>query len=278
MSNYYADISVIIPIYNSSKTLERAIISVSKQYLLPREVILVDDFSSDSSIKPLIKKLKNKYSNFFEIKDLYLNRNLGPGSARNYGLENAKYEYIAFLDSDDIWYPQKLYIQYQFMQSNKDIYFSCHHMDIIKDTKIFDENKFKGKVFNLNDKKIIAIDPIRYLFKHYPKGGTPSIMLKKVDFLRFADNKRYSEDYLLWLEYNFNFRGILLDLSLAASYKDIYGSSGLSSSLLKMEKGELETFMILYKKRYISFLMMSMASVFSIIKFFRRIMICYFRE
>ena len=91
-------VSVIMPVYNSAKYLNSSIESVQKQTLKDIEIICVDDGSTDDSLDILID-LNNEYGN---IKVVF-QENLGPGMARNTGIKNACGEYIAFLDSDDIF-------------------------------------------------------------------------------------------------------------------------------------------------------------------------------
>jgi glycosyltransferase involved in cell wall biosynthesis len=95
-------ISVIIPVYNAKKYLEKAIQSVAKQTLFPYEIIVVDDGSTDDSAS-IITELAKKYPIKFLQKE-----NGGQSSARNYGVRFSSGDLIAFLDQDDIWYPNHL--------------------------------------------------------------------------------------------------------------------------------------------------------------------------
>lgn len=91
-------ISIIVPIYNSSKYLHKCIESCLNQTLEELEIILVDDASSDSS-PILIKEYATKYPD--KVVPIYLPENLHQGGARNRGIHAARGEYIAFVDSDD---------------------------------------------------------------------------------------------------------------------------------------------------------------------------------
>lgn len=91
-------VSVIMPVYNSSKFLNKSIDSIQKQSLKDIEIICVDDGSTDDSLD-ILNDLKNKYDNI----KIICQQNSGPGVARNTGIKNAKGEYVAFLDSDDIY-------------------------------------------------------------------------------------------------------------------------------------------------------------------------------
>lgn len=97
-------VSVIIPSYNREKTIVRAVESVLKQTYPNIEIIVVDDCSTDNTIEIL----KDKYSNNRRIKIEQLSVNSGACVARNKGISLSKGAYIAFLDSDDEFYPDKI--------------------------------------------------------------------------------------------------------------------------------------------------------------------------
>lgn len=266
-----ADVSVIIPVYNSGEEAYRAVRSIAHQTLLPLEVILIDDCSPKVDETRLwLSKIQDDFRDKFALKVLYQKENKGPGEARNAGWDIARGKYVAFLDSDDVWHPQKMTIQYSFMIKHPGVGFSCHHLAVISTDQI---QSFSSNSITITDKNFIKISPIRYLFKHYPIGGTSYVMAKNVSDIRFMPGKRYSEDYLVWLEFCFKYGGILIDKFMGASFKPFYGAGGLSQSLWNLEKGELENYRILYSKKMISFLTMTFASIFSFIKFLRRILL-----
>ena len=93
----FVNLTIIIPVYNSQKYLFECLNSVCKQIKKNVEVIIVDDFSKDNSIK--ISKNFSKKLNF--VKLIKLKRNRGVSHCRNVGINSAKGEYIQFLDSDD---------------------------------------------------------------------------------------------------------------------------------------------------------------------------------
>ena len=263
----YINISVIIPTFNSKKTIERAVNSVVNQTFKSFEIIIVDDCSTDIECKEVLRILANKYN---YIKVMFLEKNSGPSTARNTAWNIAKGKYIAFLDSDDVWHPQKLELQYKFLEKNKEVYFLWHHKKIIKHQQV---NGFYNTIAD-DSVDTIIINPIRLLFKHYTNGSTSSVMLRNNVKFRFLDGKKYSEYYLLWLEILFNYKGVLLDTNLAASFKADYGEGGLSSNLWKHEKGELETFYILEQKGYINRTIKILVCVFSYLKYLRRYFKC----
>lgn len=97
-------VSVIIPTYNREKYILRAIQSVLNQSYDKIEVIVVDDHSTDNTIK----KIQNKYSNDNRVKLHILEQNFGACAARNIGIRLSMGTYIAFLDSDDVYSPTKI--------------------------------------------------------------------------------------------------------------------------------------------------------------------------
>ena len=90
-------ISIIVPVYNTEKYIERCLDSIMKQDYPNFEVILVNDGSTDES-GIIIQKYKEKYKNISYIKQ----ENKGVGAARNAGIKVAKGDYISFVDSDDL--------------------------------------------------------------------------------------------------------------------------------------------------------------------------------
>lgn len=113
-------ISIITPSYNSSKFIEQTIKSAISQTYQNWEMIIVDDCSPDNS-NDIIEEYCKKDS---RIKLIRLEKNSGPAVARNRAIEEAKGKYIAFLDADDLWIPEKLEKQIKFMQEN-DLAVTC---------------------------------------------------------------------------------------------------------------------------------------------------------
>lgn len=106
-----SDISVIIPVYNRDSSLKDAVESVLLQTYKPSEIIIIDD-GSFISAKDI---LKNYLSH---VKIISHKSNMGVSAARNTGVINSSSKYVAFLDSDDIFLPNKLEMQLKFMKDN----------------------------------------------------------------------------------------------------------------------------------------------------------------
>ncbi|CAM8291886.1 glycosyltransferase family 2 protein [Morganella morganii] len=104
-------VSIIMPCYNAEQYIKESINSVINQTYKNFELIIVDDLSTDRSID-IIKSFNDD-----RIKLIQLTQNGGAGVARNAGIEAARGRFIAFLDSDDLWRPNKLEIQLKHMLS-----------------------------------------------------------------------------------------------------------------------------------------------------------------
>jgi len=250
------NIAVVIPCYNSSRTIESCVSSIYNQTVLPVEIIAVDDGSSDNTLTILqnLKEQKPKAIEFHIISQ----KNSGPSSARNLGIKHASSDWIAFLDSDDKWEFDKIQRQ----------------LEIIKtDDSIVLCGTLYGSGQSINNHHITEISFKKLLFKNF--FNTPTVLIKKsiLNKVKFDENQKYSEDYKLWLNVCYKNKCVLLNAQLASNIdsKKVYGSSGLSSNLWEMQKGEFLNFFELYQDKKISLLLFLGVSVFSIIKFIKRL-------
>ncbi len=107
-------VSIITPSFNSEKFIAETIRSVQNQTYQNWEMIIVDDCSSDETVS-IVEYIANNDS---RIKVYKLEKNSGTGIARNTALDKASGKYIAFLDADDLWKPEKLEIQINFLKNN----------------------------------------------------------------------------------------------------------------------------------------------------------------
>jgi glycosyltransferase involved in cell wall biosynthesis len=104
--------SVIIPVFNRAETIQRALDSVLAQAFPPLEIIVIDDGSTDAT-PAILQDYGHKIT-------VIRQENRGVSAARNKGIKSAKGEWIALLDSDDEWLPEKLKLQAEFIQQNPD--------------------------------------------------------------------------------------------------------------------------------------------------------------
>ena len=177
-------ISIITPSYNSSKFIKDTIDSVLSQTYINWEMIIVDDKSKDDSVTFIRELIKNED----RIKLIALDKNVGAAEARNKALEVAQGDYIAFLDSDDIWLPEKLKMQLAFMQQNSYAFTFTAYTPFSED--------------GLEDYSLIDI-PEKLDYNGYCKNtiiGCLTVMIDKrvVGDFRMP-NIRSSHDMALWL-------------------------------------------------------------------------------
>jgi teichuronic acid biosynthesis glycosyltransferase TuaG len=258
-------VSVIIPCYCCENTVERAVYSVMNQTALPTELFLIEDASNDNE-RTLSKlyTLQETYGKITKFEIVSLSQNTGPGSARNMGWDLATQPYIAFLDADDSWHPCKLEIQYNWMSLHPEVALTGHPCLVLKNGIV---NSQLNPEWNFR-----KINPYRLLFSNCFL--TPSVMLHRHLSYRFESNKKYAEDYSLWL--NIALKGnntAYLDLQLAYLHKDNFGSGGLSGNMWNMEFGELKMYYHLFKVGDISLFLLVLTIPFSLLKYIRRILI-----
>ncbi|MEM1002390.1 MAG: glycosyltransferase [Bacteroidota bacterium] len=122
-------VSVIIPVYNRDLLIKEAVASISNQSYRPIECLIVDDGSTDNTAETIQKLIKENQDSELKIK-LYKQTNSGAPVARNKGLINSRGEFIQFLDSDDLLYPNKIQEQVDclVLESELDgVYGDWHH-------------------------------------------------------------------------------------------------------------------------------------------------------
>lgn len=212
--------SIITPVYNSEKYLGECIQSVLAQSYVNWEHILVDDCSTDNS-EAIIKVFQEKDS---RIKYHRLETNSGAGIARNKAIELAQGSFIAFLDSDDQWYPEKLEKQLGFMQKNE-YHFTFTDYDMVN----ADGQKLS---------KYIKCKPVvTYKNALYKNPIGCLTVIYDVDFFgkQYMPSIRKRQDYALWLKLLKKTNGYGLNECLA-SYRT--GNDSISANKLDLLKYE----------------------------------------
>lgn len=119
-------ISVVMPTYNSATFVERGLRSIAEQTLLPSEVLVSDDGSADDTV-PLAERFGAAHLtlNIRVIKNVHR----GPGATRNSGIKAATSDWVAFLDSDDSWRPDKLQTVAACINADPQANFICHNQE-----------------------------------------------------------------------------------------------------------------------------------------------------
>jgi glycosyltransferase involved in cell wall biosynthesis len=260
--SHFASVSVVIPCYQCAGTLERAIASVAAQTRRPAEVILVDDASGDDT-RELLQKLSQSYESGW-IKLVLLDQNVGAASARNAGWNLATQTYVAFLDADDAWHPEKIEIQSFYMDAHPDVVLSGHGHRHLSHVSLPDWRVMQSGAAPIRKWPLILSN----------KFVTPSAMLRRDVPHRFIEKQRHMEDHMLWLKIVCaGGQVVKLDAELAAIYKEPFGIAGLSAQVWLMERSDLGNYRRLYQKKYINATQFSFLVIYSALKYVRRLFI-----
>ncbi len=213
-------ISIITPCFNAEKYIEETYNSIKAQTHSNWEWVIVDDCSTDRSIK-IIDAIRLKDNRVKLFKNM---QNSGAAVTRNSSLDNATGSFVAFLDIDDLWVPTKLEQQVNSMLKNN-IDFSYHNYKLVDAS---------GKLLKSQScpLRMTSID----LLKFNPF-ATSSIMIRKnildQKAIRFKVHLRRRQDYLFWFDVlNELSHGFLIQGELS-SYR-IFGSDSLSANKKKM--------------------------------------------
>jgi glycosyltransferase involved in cell wall biosynthesis len=224
-----APVSVVIPCYRCSGTIDAAVASVRAQTLLPVEVVLVDDCSGDQTLDRL-ETLARWYPPSW-IKVVPLQSNGGAACARNAGWRAAKGDYIAFLDADDTWSPHKLQLQMAVLKADPSVALIAHRMQVLSRTTCLPPLQYPVRTEILPRHRFLMNNPV----------PTASAVVRADLPFRFNENFRRVEDFLLWAQIGLSgYRCAKINQVLAAWHKPTYGAGGLSADLNAMQKASRE--------------------------------------
>ena len=261
-------ITVIIPAYNASSHIEKCLQSVSAQGFGEKiSMLVIDDGSTDNT-----EETVRNYIEATNSKNITLLKksNGGASSARNFGLKIACSPFIAFLDADDEWLPEKIRKQMKAFEENESIYFLGTNRN--------SENYFFRRYFNDD---IYEMKIHHMLLKWWP--SVPTVVFKrsvleKVGY--FDEDIMYCEDTSYWLRVLCHFPIHVLNESLVVTGggKENFGEAGLSSNIAAMHKGEIRAVGEAYKRKQIALFEKIFFTFYLKIKFQRRRIIVWLRS
>lgn len=183
----YGKVSIIMPNYNCEKFLEETINSVLNQTYYDWELLIVDDCSTDDSVEII-----RKYIEQDDRIKLFINeKNSGAAASRNWALREATGRWIAFLDSDDLWLPEKLEKQLAFMTDNG------YSFSFSKYRQIDEESNPLGQII-IGPQKI-SRKKLKYCCCYL---GCLTVMYdaEKVGVIQIAESIRKRNDDAMWLK------------------------------------------------------------------------------
>ncbi|MCC5602189.1 glycosyltransferase [Nostoc favosum] len=226
-------ISVIIPAYNSEKTIKETIQSVLKQTFTNFELIIINDGSRDSTIE-VIAEIKDSRIKVFSYP------NAGGNVSRNRGLHLAVGEFVSFLDADDLWTPDKLQSQLKILQENVTAKVAYSWTDYIDANGEF---ILSGKRINLNGNVYENL-----LLNNFLENGSNPLICRKalIKLGGFDESLSAAQDWDMWLRLASKF-----DFICVPSVQILYriSANSVSSNLVRQEKSCLQVLERAYKQR-----------------------------
>lgn len=256
-------VACVIPCYGCAETLARAVRSVQAQTVAVAEIILVDDCSPDDTWEAITALAADDP----RIRPIRLAQNAGPSRARNIGWDAATSTYIAFLDADDTWHPRKVELQLRLFRLRPELGITGHLAAV-------EGEPGTDAAHELDDAGLLAVTRAitRGRVVTSNPWSTPTVMLRRAIALRFDEDQRAAEDYLLWAQILLSGTpGRRIELPLAILYKARYGAGGLSGNLWNMERGELTSIRKLMRRGHIGPLEYAAVSLFSLAKYLKRV-------
>jgi len=265
------NLSIVIPAYNSKSTIISALDSVYNQTLLMGstfkfEVIVVNDGSTDET-NELVESYK--ISNSLDNLLLFNRSNSGVSKTRNYGIKKSKGQWIALLDSDDVWNYDKLEKQFDIINNNADIDF----IGCARNNEIL---KIWGK--EIDDLYEASVSDL--LITMFPQTSTALIKRSLINRVGlYNESMTHAEDGELWVRLCNAGRFFYHpdSLVITGGGKNSFGESGLSADLDKMYKGNIQILDYCRSSSFIGNTQYKLLRLFYMLKHYRRVVIVHMR-
>ena len=249
------DISVVIPMYNGSRTIARALQSIEKQTVQVKDVIVIDDGSTDSSCDVVNEYIKKTSLNVHLIRQ----KNQGVSAARNAGIHYSDSLFIAFLDSDDEWVPNKIELQMPLFSDPNIVMVGGYHYPCNPNTPF--SVSFPNVHSQMLKNKFQTSTIIARRDAANAAGG-------------FFDKQKYAEEGRFYFDLMRFGKLALINRQVViydGGLKRGFGSSGLSKNLTSMQFGEMSNIKHAKMFHNVSIYFYVFAIAFSLTKFFRRV-------
>ena len=236
MTVFPISFAVVIPVFNRPELLSASLDSVCQQTYRPSQVIVVDDFSDECYLAEFAR-IVNSYAVVLPIKYYRLASNMGPGTARNSALTylDSSVTHISFLDSDDVWHPDKLLaVARVYAAFGSDIVLHSYS------TQVAFGSVSINTLADLTS-TVKRVTPLGSLLSNPCQ--TSCLTMARSAFLPFPSRQRYCEDYCLILVALVSRRSAFkIDTPLTILGRKQHSSGGLSADIIKMRIGELRAY------------------------------------
>ena len=258
-----ADVSVVIPVFNSGTSAIDAIRSVQAQTVQAREIVVIDDGSTDGSAATIAEAFEGRALTvrIFSI------ANGGAANARNAGILRATGRHVAFLDSDDTWLPTKLERQLAVLGRRPEV-------GMVGSRTTMGTTLVDRRIDSMDGE--LEISARAQLFKNFFQTSTVVIRRSVLDQVGlFPTGQRHAEEGDLFIRVAAHSQAVLLNEVLVdySNGKGGFGVAGLSANIYKMERGELANIWRAYRRADCSLPVYAAATAFSLVKFMRRFVI-----
>lgn len=221
-------VSVIIPVYNTEKYVTKAVDS-ARSLSVVGEILLIDDGSVDNSYQ-LCKTLEKEHS-IIRVLQHPDKKNHGPAASRNLGILNAHQDYIAFLDADDYYLPNRFSYEKRIFQAelSTDVVYGCSHT-------IFITAEGREKYYNYETSDIYTLSQRvppetlfnALLFYQYGRLHTSAITIKKEVLNKtglFNEKLKWAEDTELWLKLSLKTKMVAGNIETPISHRCIHNDN-----------------------------------------------------
>lgn len=259
-------VSIVVPYYKAAKTINKTLDSILCQTYKNYEVFLIDDGSNDC-LKDIVSEYIPKFikkSVRFEI--IFNSVNSGPSAVRNLGWSRANGDYVAFLDADDEWHPQKLQICMAIL-SRQPVPALIHASCVLQDQGTREN-------FMLGERWIQEFNSVlvpRYMWMIRNQVATPSVIVSRSVSERFDSSYRYCEDHELWIRITLRYGKILALVGppLTLIGRPTMTTGGQSEKIHRMRWGEIRMYMGICKSNPHLYPMLPLFLFWSLVKHLR---------
>lgn len=208
-------ISVLITVYNSQKTIKSTIQSIINQTFRKFEIIIINDGSTDTTVR-ILESYDDPRIKIFSVDKI------GRAKALLYGVKCCSYDLVAICDADDLWHPQKLDFQFKYLSENPKTIVLCTKATIFRNDRVIEFNKI-ACIDKIPSSRISLFNQLLV-----NKISHSSVIIRK-NYALYSDSRISQIDYELWLRLLYRYKIIIDCLNLTLTYHRIHDSQSFES-------------------------------------------------